>query len=188
MMGFGGGRKGKAEFKLAQEGPVLILVDDFEELLDSPRTRSVLADQLARQLKENKAAGEIVPSAKLDELRRKEENFDSRGAREVGEMAGARQVVWLNVRDCYLPTEVEEVVGAARLSVMVKVINAEEKKNRNKVRLWPTEPDGRLVSVEIDANKFLKAETPEARGILLAAKLSEKVARLFYDYAMGDFE
>ena len=188
MMGFGQGREAEAEFKLTREGPVLILVDDFEERLDSPRTRTVLANLLARELEANQAVKEVVPRHRLEELRRRHEDFEERGGREIGEMAGAHQVLWLCVQDFSASPQIEETSAAARMAVTVKVLNVLEKKDKTKVRLWPLQHDGRLVSVDLDANVVVKAKTPEAISKLLAAKLAEKVAKLLYEYPLDDFE
>ncbi|MHC4236012.1 MAG: hypothetical protein ACYSUQ_12925 [Planctomycetota bacterium] len=188
MLGFGQGRKGEAEFKLTREGPVVILVDDFEQQIDSPRTRTVLANRLARELGDNQAVKEVVPQERLENQRRRNANFEEISCREVGEMLGAHQVLHMTVREYYAPRDVEETSAAARMTVAVKVLNALEKENKAKVRLWPTQREGRIVSAELNANEVVRAKTPDAVSKLLAAKLAEQVAKLFYEYPLDDFE
>jgi hypothetical protein len=182
------GPKVEAKFKLTREGPVLILVDDFEERLSSPRSRAALAQQLAKQLEANQAVSQIVPRAKLDALRRKHQDFDQISCRQIGEEAGAHQVLYLEVREFYAEPDVEEASGAARMSVAVKVINVLEKKDRSKVRLWPPERDGRVVSAELDAATVVRAETSKAISDRLTGKLADKLARLFYDHRPAEAE
>jgi len=188
FMGFGSGRTAEAEFELTREGPVVILVDDFEQHLDSPQTGMLLAGQLARQLEDNDAADDVVPQAVINKLRASRSRFEELTSRKIGELVGAHQVIYIMVRDYYSPAEVEELASAARLSVTVKVLNVLEKKDRTRVRLWPSEREGRLVTVELNANVVMKAKTPEVAGKILAANMAEEVAKLFYEYPLDDFE
>ncbi|MCP4246494.1 MAG: hypothetical protein GY778_05545 [bacterium] len=188
FLGFGAGRKADAEFELTRDGPVLVLVDDYEEVFDSGRTPGVLADLVGKELIEQKATDKVVPPARLAKARREDQGYENRGAREIGERLGAHQVVWLEAREYYAPKDVEEIAAAARLSVTVKVLNALETENRARVRLWPTERQGRMVTVELNANEMVRAEKPELIAKLLCAKMAVEVTKLFYDYPLGDFE
>lgn len=182
------GPKVEAEFQLTREGPVLILVDDLQERLSSPRSGTTLAKQLAKELETNRAVDRLVPQAKLGALRRQHQDFDQISCREIGEQAGAHQVLYLEVRDFYAEPEVEDAGGAARISVAVKVINVLEKKDRDKVRLWPAERDGRVVSADLDAAAVMQAKTPNAISDRLTRELAAKLARLFYDHRVADAE
>ncbi len=188
FMGFGSGRKAEAEFELTRDGPVLVLADDYEEVFDSVRTPGLLADLLGKELIEQKAAKEVVSPSRLAKLRREDKEFENSGAREIGERLGAHQVVWLEAREYYAPDDIEEISAAARMVVTVKVLDVLETENRARVRLWPTERQGRLVTVELNANERVLAEKPENVAKLLCAKMAVEVTKLFYDYPLGDFE
>jgi hypothetical protein len=188
MMGFGPEREAEAEFILTKKGPVLILVDDPEERLHSPYARSQLADSLARELATHQAVQEIVSQATLQRLRQRHTDFEERGCREVGEMANAEQVLWVQVRDFLAETDPTEVTGAARMSVTVKVINALEKENAEKVRLWPDEREGRIVSTDLDARAVVQSKDNTAVANKLMEKLVVEIAKPFYTRVLGDFE
>ena len=184
-MGVGSGQKVPAEFELTRHGPVLVLVDDSEERLDSPATRSELAQKVGRLLKEHNAVAQLVPQKALDRLRRKHPDFEERGCREVGRMTEAHQVVWIDVRDMYARAEVDETIHAARMSVTVKVIDALTE-TRGEERLWPVQHEGHIVSTELHANEVLRAKTPPAIAAKLTDRAAEQVARLFYEYPLEE--
>jgi hypothetical protein len=166
----------------------VILVDDFEQQLDSPRTRTVLAELLGRELQANDAVKEIISQQRLDKLRRRRQDFGDLKSRQIGEMVGAHQLIYIVVREYYAPQDIEEISAAGRMTVTVKVLNVLEKKDKTKVRLWPPERQGRIVSVDLHANVIVKAKKPEAVSRLLAAAMAGQIVKLFYDYPLGDFE
>ncbi|HEY3243034.1 MAG TPA: hypothetical protein VGM03_06745 [Phycisphaerae bacterium] len=176
----------QAEFKLT-DGPVLVLVDDFEEMLESPEARNLLGQLLSQELVDKGAVKKIVRPEVVDDLRRKEREFDKRGCREVGRLAKADQVVWMRVRDYYAGEEAADRGEAAKITVAVKVINALEEKDKSKVRLWPASYDGSQVSVELTVGEVGRAGTREAIAKALCTKLAGRVAKLFYDHPMEDF-
>ncbi len=188
FMGDWQGPKIDAEFELTRKGAVLILVDDDQERLSSPRTRVDLAEKLAAELKANKAVGQIVPQAKLDTLRSKHRDFDTLSCREIGEEAGAEQVLVLAVRSFFAQTEIEETSEAARMSVAVKVINVLEKEDRTKVRLWPAERDGRIIAVSLSAVTVIRSKKTKEISNKLTTELADKLAKLFYDHHLADIE
>jgi hypothetical protein len=187
FLGFGKGQKVEAKFRLTQE-PILILVDDVSERVDWPPTMRYLVDNLAQELLRNKAATKIVPPETLAHLRQSTPDFEKRGCREVGEMAGAQQVLWIEVQDFLATLQVEDVITAAYFSATVKVINVAETESRSRVRLWPDSPQGRLVTATLPGDKAGLAKSQDEIARALAEQLAFKIARLFYDHRLGDFE
>ncbi len=187
VLGFGRGQKVEAQFRLAKES-ILILVDDAAMRVDWPLTRTYLFDALAQELLDNKAAAKIIPRQTLDGLRQSVDDFEKRGCREIGEMAGARQVLWIEVQDFLAEEEVTEADVAAYFSVSVKVINVLEKERRTRVRLWPPSPQGELVSASMTGSEVSIAKTKDAIAKDLAERLAIKIAKFFYDHRLGDFE
>jgi hypothetical protein len=180
-MGFGSGMKVPAEFELSKDGPLLVLVDDPEERLYSPRSRTELAEKVGDDLQARGAVKALVKQAKISRLRRERMDFEDLSCREVGELAGAEQVLWLQVRDFYAESEVAEASAAARMAVTVRVINPGAKE-RNEVRLWPVEHRGRIVSTELDATDVIRAKTPTAISGKLTDQMAVEVGKLFYDH------
>ena len=169
-----------AEFKLPS-GPVLILVDDQQDLVQPVVTREMLVDSLAKQLKEHKIADHVTTNEELSRVRQVDTKFDQRGAREVGRQVGADTVLWLSVRQFALDNDVEMTVAPAQFSVIVKVVNAKADK-REDVRLWPTDREGRLVETSLPPQDIHKIKIQREICQRLADDLADKVASLFYEY------
>ena len=184
-MGFGSGVKVKAEFELTPEGSVLILVDDPEERLYSPATRSELAEKLGKGLEAHDAVGRVVPQSGLQRLRREKLDYEEITCRQIGEMVEADEVLWVQVRDFYAEPEVDETISAARMAVAVKVIDVHAKQ-RAEVRLWPVDREGRIVSTELHANEVIRAKTPEAISRRLTEKVAGEVGKLFYEHPLEE--
>ncbi len=186
MFGLFRGKKVEAQFRLTR-GPVLILVDDQSNVVDWPIALRLLQDDLAQELLRTDSAKKIVPVQTIQALRQTEPDFDRRGMREIGRLAGAEQVLWIGVDDFFVSEEAHEIHDAAYFVASVKVINALEEE-RAQVRLWPDSPEGHRVVAQASAGEVTKAGTKDKVSKLLTARLSEIIAKLFHDYRLGDFE
>jgi hypothetical protein len=173
-------QKSNAEFKLP-EGPVLILVDDEQDLIDPPVAREALVTSLAQQLKEHKIADHITTNEELAHLRKSEPNFERRGAREVGRLAGAHTVLWLSIRRFTVEKDLELAVSPAQFSATLKVVNAQAEK-REEVRLWPQDREGKLIDVSVAAQDLHTCKSKAEVHEKIAEAMADKVAKLFYDY------
>ena len=103
-------------------------------------------------------------------------------------MAGAEQIIWIEIRDFLAQEQIYDANHAAQFSVTVKVINVLEKDRRSRVRLWPTSPRGYQISVSLNGSEVMLAKTCPAIARELASRLAVEVAKLFYDHTLGDFE
>lgn len=186
MMGFGRGPKVEAMVRLT-DGPLLILVDDPNERVQSPQTLRNLFDDLAQELLRHKAVKKIIPRETLDHLRQSSPGFERRGCDAVGRMAGAEQVLWIEVEDFVAREQIEEASQAAYLSVTIKLINPNEKERRSRVRLWPVSPNGHPVTVSLTASQAQIQKTAEGISKKLVSDMAEAVARLFYDHRLDEF-
>jgi len=175
------GEKVKAQFKLA-DGPILVFVDDVNEHVDWPAARRFLWDDVTQELIRTKSASKVVPIETEDALRQTVADFGKLSAREVGEMAGADQVVWIEVQDFLADEKITEATNAAYFVVTVKVLNAKEKESRTRVRLWPVSPEGQSVSADMTGGAVLKEKTRDAISRALTAKLAVEISRLFHDH------
>jgi hypothetical protein len=180
-MGLGRSPKIEAQFKLTT-GPIMIFIDDMHERMDWPATERHIFEELSQELLRNKAASKIIPLETIDYLRQSMDDFNKRGAREIGERAGAEQVLWLEVRDFLADEQIVTAQQAAYLAVSVRVINVHETESRSRVRLWPTNPEGHLVSTGLSGAHVAEVKTKDAIARKLAEKLGKKVARLFYTH------
>ncbi|KAB2947228.1 MAG: hypothetical protein KJ057_05890 [Phycisphaerae bacterium] len=179
-------KKVEARFRLTKN-PILILVDDPRERVDWPVFSRLLTDDLAQELLRNEAAAKIVPIQTLQSIQQTETRYAERGAREIGELAGAEQVLWIEVQDFLVQEEVEAIDEAAYAVVSVRVLNVLEK-NKYKVRVFPDNPQGEIVSVQLTSSEVSRAKTKDAIAKELSARLSLKIGRYFYDYRPEDFE
>lgn len=180
-MGFGKAPKIPAQFVLTQ-GPLLVFVDDIHDRVDWPPAKNYLFEELSQSLLAHGAAAKIVPPEMIDQLRQTLPEFNKRGCREIGEMVGAEQVLWLDVVDFYAEEQFEEASKAAIWTVRVKVINVLEKEQRLRVRLWPQNPEGEQMTAELSAAVVSVAKTKDGTSKKLAERLGADVARLFYEH------
>jgi len=187
LLGVGRGQLVKAQFELA-DGPILILVDDPAERIDWPPAGRHIFNELGQTLIDTRSAKKIVPFDTLEQIRRSEPEFEKRGCREIGHRAGAEQVLWLEVQDFLAEEQIYDPANAAFLAVAVKVIDAGEENSRARVRLWPTSPEGHLVTVNLGGTDVSAAKTKDGISKKLAEVLAGKVAELFHDHRLGDFE
>lgn len=187
MLGVGRGAKVEAKFRLA-DGPIMIFVDDVNERVDWPRARAYLCDDLSQELLRQKAAKKIIPRITIDSLRHSLPDFDKRGARELGEMVKAHQVLWIEVHDFLAEERIVDANDAAYWMVTIKVLDARETESRARVRLWPQSPEGYVVSATLSGADVDRLKTKDAVSKELSDKLVVKIAKLFYDHRLGDFE
>ncbi len=187
LLGLGRGRMVEAKFRLT-EGPLLLLIDDGQQLVATPTANRHLFDELAQELLRHEAAKKIIPLQTVERLRQSTPDFERLGCREVGQRVGAEQVLWIEVRDFLAEEQIEEVIMAARFHVTLKAINVLETENRSRVRLWPQSPGGHQVLVGMAGSEVAIAKTTEAIAKELASRLAVKIAKLFYDHRLGEFE
>lgn len=187
MLGFGKAQKVPAEFELT-DGPILIFVDDFNEELTWPLASRYLFDALSQELLKQGAAKKIIPLETLNSVRSTRPDFGKLGAREIGVLCGADQVIWIEVKDFLAEERVYSASDAAYFRVTVKVLNPKEKKRRSRVRLWPVSPSGCPVETGISGARVSELKVKAAIAKLLAEDLSVKIAKLFYEHRLGDFE
>ena len=187
MLGVGREPVIEAEFRLTT-GPILILVDDFAERADRPAVKRYLLDELGEVLVKHKAAKRILSHTKLDHLRQSDPTFDKRGSREVGELVGAEQVLWIEVRDFLAEEQFQDITSAAYFSVSVKVLNVLEKEKRTRVRLWPSSREGRFVMGRLSGDAVARLKTKDAICKELARVLAIEITKLFCDHREDDFK
>jgi len=162
-------------------GPLLILVDDDQDLLEGPRPRQYLVTELARELADHKVNSDVIDPRKIDRLRLQDAKFEERGTREVGRQLKADQVLWLQVQTYRAPTKLEDFEKPPQFAVTVKVVNALAEK-REDVRIWPESRDGQRISVTESYHAAKKAKSADDFAKLLATELAEEIAKLFYEY------
>ena len=182
-----GKHKVEAKFRLAS-GPIMVFVDDVNERTDWPPARRYLWEDVSQELIRTESAKKIIPLETEESLRQTTPDFVKHSCREIGERAGAEQVVWIEVQDFLADEEITDATNAAYWTVTVKVLNPSEKTARNRVRLWPDSPEGHYLSASMTGAAVLKAKTKDAISRELTAKLAVNIARLFHDHEIDDYE
>ncbi|MCP4592977.1 MAG: hypothetical protein GY842_19755 [bacterium] len=177
----------EAEYTLAP-GSLLILVDDLDERLTWGPARDRIAEELSKELLEHEAAEKIITPESVKRYRRTHPDFDELKCNQVGRLLGADQVLWLEVKAFYAEEEIHDTTHAASLSVTIRVIDPNERKDRHKVRLWPVNREGKPVAVQLTSNKVTSLRTKDAIAGELARQLAKDIAKLFYDHSFQDDE
>lgn len=182
-----GNEKVDAKFRLTA-GSVMVFVDDIHERVDWPPARRYLWEDLSQELLRTKSAMKVVPIETEESLRQTLPDFAKRTCREIGELAGAQQVVWIEVQDFLAEEDITDAANAAYFAVTVKVLNPTEKTDRNRVRVWPDSPEGHYLSSKMTGAAVVRAKTKDGISKELTAKLAVNIARLFHDHQLEDFE
>ena len=180
------GRDVEAKFRLTS-GTVMVFVDDVHERIDWPPARRSLWEDVSQELLRTKSATKVIPLETEESLRQTLPDFARRSAREIGELAGAEQVVWIEAQDFLAEEQITEAANAAYFAVTVKVLNAQEKESRSRVRLWPTSPEGHYLTASMTGAAVIAAKTKDAISRELTAKLAVEIARLFHEHREGDY-
>ncbi len=176
-----------AKFRLT-EGSVMVLIDDADERIDWPAARRYIWDDVGQELLRTESAKRIVPLETEQTLRQTLPDFNGRSCREIGELAGAAQVIWIEIQDFLAEEMIVDAGNAAYLAATVKVVNPTEKKERRKVRSWPESIEGQYLNVKMTGAAVVAAKSKDEICKELSAKLAVQVARLFHDHQLHGFE
>jgi hypothetical protein len=175
-------QKKAAEFKLPKTS-YLVLVDDDKDLIQPSAAKDALVDEVARRLKEHEIAEKVTTNEELAQLRAAEPKFNERGARELGQLAHAGTVLWLNTIRFDLNNDLEMLVNPGKWAVMVRVLDSNAEK-ADDVRLWPKEREGKLVESMVSAHELRKCKTIKEAHELMAANLADEITKLFYEQSL----
>src|SRR3990172_4474869 len=187
LCGACGGEKVAAKFHLTA-GPVMVFVDDVHERVDWPPARRYLWEDVSQELLRTESATKVVPIETEESLRQTRPDFVKLTCREIGELAGAEQVVWVEVQEFLAEEDITDATNAAYFAVTVKVLNPTEKTDRRRVRVWPDSPKGHYLSANMTGAGVMGAKTKDGISKELTAKLAVSIARLFHDHQFEDFE
>jgi hypothetical protein len=169
-----------AEYEIPP-GPVLILVDDDQDLIQPPIARQALIDALAKELKVHNKVEQVTTNEELARVQQIEPNFNDRGAREVGRLVGARTVLWISVQQFVVERDLELAVSPAQFAARIKLINAEAE-TRDQVRLWPPDREGYFLSVTVPPQEVRTCRSLKEVHEKVAEKAADQIAKLFRDY------
>jgi len=179
-LGAGQNKKVEAEFQFPVT-PLLILVDDDWDLV-RPRTAcDLLVDLLANELRQRGLAERVTSNDELAKLRLAHANFDERGAREIGQLAQADTILWLQIKRFALPDDLDRVMTPVPFALTVKVLDANAEK-RDEVRLWPKTREGHTVEIEVSPYDLRQCKDMRQAHELMATQMAGDIAKLFYTH------
>jgi hypothetical protein len=170
----------KAKCKLTQ-GPLLILMDESPALDLPPDLEPRLVRAVRDEFERTGINKKAIDPNRVAELRRQHEDFHRRGIREVGRMVDAEQVLWIYPREIALAQRPEEATDPARLSVALKVINAQAE-TADELRVWPVSDEGEIVTIEIDPHEMQQIKSTDELMRRLTNRMALHISQLFRDY------
>lgn len=177
--GMTGGDWIEPEFVLTR-GRLLVLIDDFDDLVTQPRAVEEVHKTVSANLLKMLINDQVIPYKDWQELRQNTKDYDKLSIRAVGEKLGAEQVLYLRVTRFALSDEPGAEIYRGRFEVRVKVVTTQQIRN---ARLWPEREDlGRKVvgttePEPMDGDRSAFEVTRE-----LSIKLGQAVTKLFYGH------
>jgi hypothetical protein len=96
-------------------------------------------------------------------------------------MVNAEQVLWLHPKEFAMSDTPETSLDPAKLTVAVKVINAQAE-DPGQLRLWPVAEDGELISITVSPNDVRRTKTRNELLKTIADKLALEIGCQFRDY------
>lgn len=183
VSGIGSTRKIPAQFQLP-EGPTVILIDDFLDVVQPPLAKDILHDRLIEELHNNHAVNSpFTTREELARLRQRDPDFDKKTIREVGRMAGAETMIWIKPTTYDVHDNLDLAHSDGRFVAVVKVFNILEEDIQN-LRLWPGNRDGHQVMVTLSVHDIRASKSKAEVHRAIGAKMAEEVARLFYTHTV----
>jgi hypothetical protein len=169
-----------AEYKLPLAEPVLVLAENYQR-----GTLQSAADELAElvftDLQAHKA-GTLIPPDKLMQLRsQKPERFNLLRIQEVGQAVGAKQIIYINLKELDVTGVTGSDAVSGKISATVRVVDVATGQTK-----WPDIGSDR----EFHASTNFVPETQvDSLGVMrtqMAQDLSVQIAQLFYKYKPED--
>jgi len=166
-----------AEYKPAKQ-PTLVFVENFQ----NPDLVQVRADQLGREISLELADHKVVPIVapeKLYDLRNaKGDSFHSMNVPVVAQALDAGQVIYVDLSQFSVDPQPGSEMIKGKADAMVKLIDAQSGRT-----LWPRDTSGgRQIKVETPYVRPGGGVSPEALQEEMLHTLSDKIAKLFYDW------
>jgi len=166
------------EFTLSK-GPLLILIDDPNNLVTQPRAIRKLHKEISERFLEYRVNSRVVPFNDWQRLQQTAHGYDKMTIREIGAKLGADQVLYFRVDRFTLHAEPGAPLFKGEFSGKVKVLSTQRKHD---VRLWPRERSGRRVSAKTKAQSTSSGKSASQMADNLAGELGQKIAELFYEH------
>jgi hypothetical protein len=166
-----------ARYAPPKDLPLLVLVENVHSGSQALPEADDLAKVMYDDLKENKVAP-LVDPARLHDLR----DADSKGfakmtIAQIGQAVGARQVLYVHVRQLDLENPPGSEVVKARVAVDVKVVDVATARTA-----WPDNGETEPFAHETRLERVTEQSTRSAISRQVLRESGEQLARWFYDF------
>jgi hypothetical protein len=172
---FFGPTKEPAEYTPPKDRPLVVVVENYHNPADLQQPADQLAAMISDKLEVVKIAP-IIPTEKVVALRtEKGAAFDKMKIPDIGRAVGARQVVYVNLKQC----SIEHILGAddirCNIDAFVKVVDVDTGATK-----WPDTGDGKEFPIHTDYNRSEGHRTEESVRDGVLDDLSTSIAVLFF--------
>ena len=173
--------KVKAVFKPPKGKTMLVFVDNLSHWLDYEPVKGELTERLNKQLREHGIAAGTISHERLSEFIAATPRFNQLGVIEVGQRLGADIVLYVQIDKFSLKDDRVSPVWRGRFHVTVRVVDVKAG------RIWPKGPGPGYVvpPVEIPARTDSSATYGAHLAKIMAGKMADRVAKLFYDHEVS---
>jgi hypothetical protein len=179
--------KRPAMYTLPADKKVVVFVDDRQNVIARLQLRAMLGDDVSNELRRLKLVNDVVSGRELIAYVRRVETSAKRvSIEELGEAVQADIVVYVEMESFALSPDGATPKPVS--SAYVKVVDVKAKE-----RLFPPtggDPKGQPVSGELDEqmpDAFRTSAQRRRMEDLLAKKLADSIAKLFYEYEPKNF-
>lgn len=171
-------KKVPAVCKVPEDKKILVLIDSDPALGDCGQIKRALTKQLNKQFTDHKVARKTVPYVEILRLMAEAPDFYMLNAPQVGDRLGSDLVVRVIVDRFSLRDDPASLLWQGQLRVKVQL--SDVKKGH---RLWPKGRGHQTISPLELPPHFASSEDYSLRVVEeLAEKMSDRVAKLFYDH------
>lgn len=168
-----------AEHTLAKDRPTVIFVDDRASVLPRRTLRGNLASRAEMELLASKSLTNMIDAASIQNAAARDTSEKGLPIVTLAQSVKAEVVIYVSMDRFGLSQD--GVTYQPYASARVKVIDAKA----GDARVWPTEFEGKAVSVTMPVRQgdVPKTAVAQAKAMEdLAAELGSAVARLFYEH------
>ncbi len=176
---FGKSKTFKVLYKLSDE-PILVLVDDSYLSPNWPTAWKDLTEDLNSELIKHGAAKQVIPLAAIENLRRTHPDLTKPDWRGIGQLAGASQVIWVELKELQLSEKIHDADNNPSLSVTFSVMDVNYQK-LSQAQLWPVNSGGLSLVTLLSTDYAAQLKTNEAIYIQLLSPVANVVSKYFYD-------
>jgi hypothetical protein len=179
-----GGQQEPAKFEPNKLQSMVVVAENWSNPSDSDVETEQLARFVFNELQDHKVAPQIDPMRVIDLRSQDPEKFRAMTIPQIGQWAGARQVLYINETDNALSAPIGSQTVAGGCTARVKLIDVASGQTT-----WPPDlASGYPITVETPAVPDGK-ETDEATVRQALQKVvAERIARLFYKHDVEDDE